>query len=126
MTDTADIRGFHAHVYFDAETRTTAVQLRDSIAQRFGVSVGALHDRPVGPHEKAMFQVKFAPEQFAAVVPWLMVNRQALSVLVHPQTGDEIGDHDERPLWMGEVLPLDIEWMRRALAALTTNGGSHA
>jgi DOPA 4,5-dioxygenase len=117
MTDTTDIRGFHAHVYFDAETRATAAELRDAIAQRFGVSVGKLHQGPVGPHKKAMFQVTIAPEQFAAIVPWLMVNRNALSVLVHPQTNDDFADHTELPLWMGEAIPLDIEWMRGVLEA---------
>jgi DOPA 4,5-dioxygenase len=125
MTDTADIRGFHAHVYFDAETRTTAEQLRDAIAQRFGVSVGKMHQGPVGPHKKAMFQVTIATAQFAAIVPWLMVNRRELSVLVHPQTNDDFADHTVLPLWMGEVIPLDIEWMRGVLAERAKNGGAH-
>jgi DOPA 4,5-dioxygenase len=33
------------------------------------VQLGALHDRPVGPDPKGMFQVAFAPEHFATVVP---------------------------------------------------------
>jgi DOPA 4,5-dioxygenase len=117
MTDTADIRGFHAHVYFDADTRVTAVELRDAVAKRFGVSVGKMYDGPVGPHMKAMFQVTIACEQFAAVVPWLMMNRGPLSVLVHPRTNDDFADHTTLPLWMGEVIPLDMEFMRGVLAA---------
>ena len=38
-------------------------------------------------------------EEFGKVVPWLMLNREGLSVLVHPSTGDGYGDHLVRSLW---------------------------
>ena len=117
MTHAAEIRGFHAHVYFDAVTRRTAERVRDELAQHLGVKVGALHERPVGPHAKAMFQVTITPEQFATVVPWLMVHRSGLSVLVHPVSDDPVRDHDTRPLWMGESLPIDVEFLRRHFGA---------
>jgi DOPA 4,5-dioxygenase len=113
MTQAADIRGFHAHVYFDEVTRRTAERMRDELARQLGVEVGAMHERPVGPHAKAMFEVAITPEQFGAVVPWLMLNRSGLSVLVHPTTDDEVADHETRPLWMGEVLAIDVELVRR-------------
>jgi DOPA 4,5-dioxygenase len=117
VTPAADIRGFHAHVYFDAVTRLTAERLRETLAQHLGVEVGALSERPDGPHAKAMFQVTITPEQFATVVPWLMVNRSGLSVLVHPVTDDAVADHETRPFWMGESLPFDVEILRRHLGA---------
>ena len=42
-----------------------------------------------------MYQVAFSPEEFARFVPWLMLNRGGLDVLVHPQTGDAYADHTE-------------------------------
>jgi DOPA 4,5-dioxygenase len=117
MTQVADIRGFHAHVYFDAITRSTAARLHDELARQLGVKVGALHEKPVGPHAKGMFQVTITPEQFATVVPWLMVNRSGLSVLVHPTTEDTVADHDTSPLWMGQSLPIDVEFLRRHIGA---------
>lgn len=107
------VRGFHAHVYFDPITRRTAERIHDELAQHLGVNVGALHERPVGPHAKAMFQVTITPEQFATVVPWLMVNRSRLSVFVHPTTDDSVADHQTNCLWMGEPLPVDVEVFRR-------------
>jgi len=77
MTSVADIRGFHAHVYFDPTTRGTAERIHETLARQLGINVGALHERPVGPHAKGMFQVTIEPQQFAKVVPWLMVNRSA-------------------------------------------------
>jgi len=108
-----DIHGFHAHVYFDTTTRREAEQVHAALAQSFGVKLGSLHGQPVGPHPKPMFQVTLAPEQFATVVPWLMVHRSGLSVLVHPTTDDEVADHDMHPLWMGEALPIDVDFIRR-------------
>lgn len=113
MTQAADIRDYHAHVYFDASTRPTAQRIHDALAHDFGLDVGALHERPVGPHARPMFQATIPPEQFATVVPWLMLNRDRLSVFVHPTTGDAVADHDTSCLWMGESLPIDVEMVRR-------------
>jgi DOPA 4,5-dioxygenase len=118
MTLVADIKNFHAHVYFDADTRGTAEHLHDELARRFGVRLGALVGRPVGPHAKGMFQATIAPEQFAAVVPWLMLHRDGLSVLVHPTTEDIVADHETNALWMGEALPIDGEFLRKQARSL--------
>jgi len=102
------ITSFHAHVYYDpATTRRAAELLRERVAERFLVRNGNWHDVPVGPHPSAMFQISFAKELFATIVPWLMLNRQGLTILVHPNTDRPRDDHLNHALWMGEVLPLD-------------------
>ena len=112
--DTSEIKGFHAHVYFDPTSRDAAARVREGLGARFEVQLGRWHDKPIGPHPKSMYQVKFLPDQFGAVVPWLMLNREGLDVLVHPETGDDVGDHSHRALWLGEKLELDLEFLRRA------------
>ena len=101
------IKGFHAHIYYDAKTRDVAARVRKGLA-KFDVQLGSWHDEPVGPHPKSMYQVVFSPEQFGKVVPWLMLHREGLDVLVHPSTGDGEGDHLNRSLWLGEKLKLKI------------------
>jgi len=113
IRETTDITGFHVHVYFDEATSETAARLREEIMPRFAVEVGRWHARPMGPHPKGMYQLTFDQDQFAAVVSWLMLNRDGLSILVHPMTGDEVADHATNLLWLGEPLPLDLEFMRR-------------
>jgi aromatic ring-cleaving dioxygenase len=113
MRESTDIKGYHAHVYFDAATRAAAETIREALAQRFTIELGRVHDHPVGPHSQAMYQVTFAPEEFPKIVPWLMLNRRGLSILVHPRTGDDVADHDTNPLWLGEQLPVDLEVLRR-------------
>lgn len=103
----AAIGSFHAHIYFDGEVqRDAALALREQIAQRFSVTLGRVHDRLVGPHARAMYQVAFDTANFGNFVPWLMLNRQGLTVLVHPNTRDTRRDHLVHALWMGEVLPI--------------------
>ena len=103
----AAIGSFHAHIYFDGDAqRDAALALREQIAQRFSVTLGRVHDRLVGPHARAMYQVAFDTASFGNFVPWLMLNRQGLTVLVHPNTRDTRRDHLVHALWMGEVLPI--------------------
>lgn len=44
---------------------------------------------------------------------WLMLNREGLNVLVHPQTGDHVVDHLNSSLWLGEKLQLNVDTLRR-------------
>ncbi|WP_407158052.1 DOPA 4,5-dioxygenase family protein [Bradyrhizobium sp. STM 3557] len=100
------IASFHAHVYYDQETRAEAERLRTWIGERFVVTLGRWHDAPVGPHARAMYQVAFANDVFPALVPWLMLNHGRLSVLVHPNTTHPLADHTGHALWIGA--PLEI------------------
>jgi aromatic ring-cleaving dioxygenase len=91
---TGTIRSYHAHLYFRGpDERVAALRVREQIGARFSVQLGRVHDVPVGPHDEPMYQVAFAPETFASFVSWLMLNRQGLSVLVHPNTGRARDDH---------------------------------
>jgi len=110
------ITGFHVHVYFDPPTRATALAVRDGLAERFDVELGRIHGRPMGPHPKSMYQVKFAPSEFSALVQWLMLNHAGLDVLIHPETGDDVADHTEQALWLGQKLDLNIDFLRKIAA----------
>jgi aromatic ring-cleaving dioxygenase len=50
-------------------------------------------------------------------VPWLMLNRDGLDVLVHPLAGDSLADHTRFAMWLGRALPLRLETLRRASAS---------
>ena len=63
-----------------------------------------------------MYQVAFTPDVLARLLPWLMLNRLGLSVLVHPNTGRARDDHLVHALWLGPRLPLNADTLPVSLA----------
>ena len=108
------IRDYHVHVYYDpATTRERAERLRARVAAAFPQArLGRWHDELVGPHTQSMFQIAFAREMLAAFLPWLMLNRDGLVILLHPETGDEVADHSDHAAWLGPALPVRLEILR--------------
>jgi aromatic ring-cleaving dioxygenase len=114
MKEVDRISGYHAHVYFDADTEPAAAALRDALEARFTVTLGRWHHKPVGPHTAWMYQVAFAVEQFPVVVPFLALNHGSLSILIHPLSGDAMADHFDHALWLGAPLAIDPGPLRKA------------
>jgi len=114
--DPRNIRHYHAHVYYDpATTRERANRLRERVAAAFpAATLGRWHDELVGPHTQAMYQIAFPTSLLASFLPWLMLNRDGLTILLHPGTGDSYADHAEHAVWFGAVLPLQLDVLRRA------------
>jgi aromatic ring-cleaving dioxygenase len=132
--------GFDIHVYYvhtDAVQMKYAKELRERIRREFPeLRMYKLWEAAIGPHPVAMFEVNvFTPgpcyppsstselagqrvecwylwlEQFGAFIPWLLIWRGPLSCLVHPNTNDEIRDHTQRAIWMGQPYPLIMHSM---------------
>jgi aromatic ring-cleaving dioxygenase len=118
FADPAAVAGYHAHIYYDpASTKDTAARLREAIAARFpAATIGRWHDEQVGPHTVSMYQIAFAAEDFPQLVPWLMLNRAGLDVLVHPLAGNAYDDHTVYAMWLGDKLPLKLDVLRRSRA----------
>jgi aromatic ring-cleaving dioxygenase len=117
FADPAEINGYHAHIYYDPPTREKAARLREGMGAAFpAATLGSWHDEPVGPHTVAMYQVAFATEDFTRLVPWLMLNRDGLDVLVHPLAGNAYDDHTIYAMWLGDKLPLKLDVLKRVSA----------
>jgi len=121
----SEINGYHAHVYYDVETKAKAAKLRDTIVGKFKVEPGAFSDEPRGPHPISQFNVIFKIEEFQNIVPWLMLNRDGLDVLVHPLTESSYDDHSKNALWLGTPVPMRLEILRPTYSASLMPGGRH-
>jgi len=109
------ITAYHAHVYYAAnETRGRAARLRGRVARKFPrAKLGRWHDELVGPHTQSMYQIAFPRGLLASFVPWLILNRDSLDVLLHPETGDDYRDHTAHACWFGATLSLNVEVLRK-------------
>jgi DOPA 4,5-dioxygenase len=102
------IRGWHAHVYFDASTVEQARRLCEQAATLFEVKMGRVHEKIVGPHPAWSCQLALRPDAFAQLISWLVLHRQGLSIFVHPVTGNDLVDHRDHGLWIGQPLAMNL------------------
>ncbi len=109
MTQSPDtLHGYHVHIYYNDDTWPIVEKVRDTLAAGFPVRVGK-NVGIAGPHPVPQVQIIFKKEAFQEVVPWLMLNREGLDILVHPLSDDEYEDHTANALWLGTPVALKIE-----------------
>eukprot|EP00457_Paulinella_chromatophora_P008532 gb/GEZN01008568.1/.p1 GENE.gb/GEZN01008568.1/~~gb/GEZN01008568.1/.p1 ORF type:complete len:355 (-),score=51.68 gb/GEZN01008568.1/:322-1386(-) len=108
---------YDVHIYFNAFTRDAAMDVRAKMKVQFPwLRFFDPKDQPIGPHPSPMWECDFlnsdSPDQdLGDVVAWLMTNRQGLSILVHPQTGESVKDHTEHAMWLGKPLQLQLAFL---------------
>ena len=101
-------KAYHAHVYFDAKTLAFASELCKEAGERFNLSVGRVHEKPIGPHMKWSCQLSFGSKDFDAFVPWLDEKRNSLSVFIHALSGNDLDDHTIYAYWLGDSVELNL------------------
>ena len=100
--------GVFALLYLLLEHTRLGAEVRAGVEARFDMRMGRWHDRPIGPHPMGSYQIAFAPDLFAEIVPWLALNRRGLTVFIHPETGDHVTDHSDYAIWLGEQREVDL------------------
>lgn len=100
---------YHAHVYFNAATLKKALSLQQEINNLFNIEMGRVHKKLVGPHPEWSYQIKFGKGQFSELLPWLINNRQGLTIFIHECTGNNLLDHTENICWLGCSQSLNLE-----------------
>jgi DOPA 4,5-dioxygenase len=110
LRDHSIIESWHAHVYFDSSSRSTAWALRETIEVELAdqVEMGRFHEKPVGPHPMWSYQLAISPANFSQVISWLALNHGTLDVFVHPNTGDELRNHRDSAPWLGKSHELNL------------------
>lgn len=103
-----DHENYHAHVYYDQETLEVASSLCEKAGELFGLKVGRVHQKPIGPHPRWSCQISFAAKHFDEFVAWIGEHRNGLTVLVHPLTGDDLKDHTDYAYWLGKSIELKL------------------
>ena len=91
----------------------TTDALRERIEKSFDIQMGRFHEKPVGPHPRFSYQVHFQNQQLAPLLAWLALNRGELTVFVHPNTGEDLEDHRDRAMWLGESVALELDVLKK-------------
>ena len=106
------IKGYHAHVYFDQATVEQAKALCEEAGKLFRVTVGRMHRQPIEPHPCWSCQLAFSRNEYTDLLTWLALNRNGLTILIHPLTGNDLKDHTDYASWMGEPQTLKLDVLR--------------
>ena len=107
------ITGYHAHLYYDADSIDIARHVRLLAKESFpDIELGRIHERPVGPHPVWSTQLAFEPYMLPEIFPWLLLNRRGLDVFLHPVTGDDWRDHTDLAVWIGKRYQLNLDGFR--------------
>lgn len=118
---TFEIKEWHFHVYFyqnNEKSVNEAYKLRNNLIKQINkgyfklVPLERINHQPIGPHIIASYEVWVPKEYFWKAFSWFTLNRNRLSILIHPLTSEEKKDHDERSVWMGKQLPLDLDMLK--------------
>lgn len=99
---------YHAHIYFEQQTLAFATKLCEQAGKKFGLKVGRIHQKNVGPHTKWSCQISFGAKDFEIFVAWLESNRGDLSILIHALSGNDLEDHTTYAYWLGNSLELSL------------------
>ena len=104
---------FHAHVYYDMNSRHLAVALRSQLLSLQTTEggpridfVGELRDHKVGPHPIPQLEIHFLCAELPAIFP--LLESSGVTVLVHPLTLDDMADHTTLGEWIGRPILLDL------------------
>ncbi len=114
MSENPKIHGYHAHVYYDADTLPAAERLHQGLAAKFPIEMGQFSGAEIGPHPVPQFQIIFTVAQ----VPGsrALADGQPRGAR-HPRctrmTDDMVDDHSVYALWLGSPVALKLDTMKR-------------
>lgn len=106
--NTNNVKGYHAHIYYDADSYDQAQLFAEAAHQQFSLAVGHMHKQAVGPHPRWSCQLSFKRDLLNEFIPWATKHRKGLTLFIHTVTGNDLFDHTDGTLWMGKMEELDL------------------
>lgn len=103
---------YHFHIYFESTDLSKFQDLVKDLEQIDHLGIGKIWNRPVGPHPVCSCQITVFPNYFQEMLEWFLQNRQGLSVFTHAVSGDDLKDHTDYVMWIGEPYKLNLDFFR--------------
>lgn len=109
--------GYHVHIYFTPgqSSEKIAVTLTEEMEAEFHSHINEIlvYRDLVGPHPQPNYALHIKTSGFAGIVGGLQLDNRELSILVHPETGNEEADHAQRAMWIGKPVALNMAYFHQ-------------
>ena len=79
-----------------------------------------MNQQAIGPHPIGSFEVWVPIESFSVIYGWFLLNREDLSVMIHPLTRYELLDHTIHSTWMGTPMKLRLDVLAQELKEISS------
>ncbi len=101
---------YHFHIYFEFTDLSRAQDLVQELEQIHHIGIGRIWNKPVGPHPVGSCQITVYPNYFHEMSDWFLLNRKGLSIFIHAVSGDDLKDHTDYVMWIGEPTKLNLDF----------------
>lgn len=112
------VYGYHVHIYYivGQPSEKAGLALTKEIKTKHPSHINEIlvYDDLVGPHPQANYALHIKTSGFTEIVGGLQLANQGLSILIHPETGDDEADHAQRAMWIGTPLSLNMGYFSRS------------
>lgn len=106
---------FHFHIYYELNEVEIekAKSLVKDLTEMDDIQIGRFWDKPVGPHPVGSCQITVSDKKFYEMTQWFLLNRKGLSIFVHALSGDNIIDHTDYVMWIGNSYKLNLDFFEK-------------
>lgn len=117
VADEETIHAYHLHTYFfqsNVYSTQQALELHANIETAIqngylkNCSLNTINYEPRGPHPIGSYETCCNETSLPESLSFFIQHRGNLSILLHPLTRFEVGDHTTRSMWLGASMPLDL------------------
>lgn len=105
-------KAYHFHIYFNQKQKESAAKLVEKLSRQDNIAIGQIIENPIGPHPVGSCQITVPASKFHSMSEWFMQNRMGLSIFVHALSGNDLIDHTDYVMWIGQSYDLNLDFFK--------------
>lgn len=103
-----NFKDYHFHIYFEQHQSQILESILEKLKELKDIKIGRVWNKPIGPHPIGSCQITVPLGRFEWMVQWFLYNREGLDIFVHAVSGDDIKDHTDYIVWIGNQHTLNL------------------
>ena len=104
---------YHFHIYFGPTSLSAAQEIVEKLQEFDYLDIGRVWNKPVGPHPIGSCQVTVKAAYFQKMCEWFLEHRNNLSIFIHAVTGDDLLDHTDYVMWIGDSYKINLAFFNK-------------